>query len=112
MQNNSHIKNKVEAALNSVEGVQRATPKPFFYTRLLARLDTRPETGWERFSAFISRPVVAFACVCLVIVINAVIVFSDTTSSFSSSDKTELAVADEYTDVATSSLYDLENSKP
>lgn len=34
-----NIDKKIEETLNSLEGINRAEPKPFFYTRLKARME-------------------------------------------------------------------------
>jgi len=104
---NSSIDTKVEETLNSLENIQRAEPRPFFYTRLMARLSTA-QSGWEKFSGFIARPAVAFVGIFMVILINILAIYSN--SSTVSSDN-ELTPTEEYTQVATN-FYDMDNIKP
>ena len=42
---NNKINKEVEKTLNSLEGIKKAEVKPFFYTRLSARLNDEKEIG-------------------------------------------------------------------
>jgi hypothetical protein len=64
----------IERILDSLEGLQRATPRPYFFTRIKARLEKR-ENGWSGITHFISRPAYALAMVVFVIGINVWIVY-------------------------------------
>ena len=64
------LENRVNATLNSLDHVQRATPGPFFFTRVQARLNKEEKSSWEQIGSFIGRPQIAFAGLCLVIVLN------------------------------------------
>jgi hypothetical protein len=105
--NNNSIHNKVEETLNSLDSIKRAEPTPFFYTRLMARM-SRVESGWEKFSGFIARPAVALAGIFMVVMINAVAIYSNANTV---SSENELTPTEEYTQVATN-FYDMENIKP
>jgi len=70
MMSQENIQKKVDDALNSIEGIQRAAATPFFFTRLQARLQEK-ETIWEKISLLINRPAVAFATIAFVLVLNA-----------------------------------------
>ncbi|MEO6330330.1 MAG: hypothetical protein ABIO55_15455 [Ginsengibacter sp.] len=108
---NNSLKNKVDAALSSINHIKAATPSPFFYTRLLAKINNGKGTVWEKWSAFFLRPTVAFAALCFIIVVNAYVLYSKLGDDISSPDQTELASSDIYNDTVTA-LYDLENLKP
>jgi hypothetical protein len=69
------MEQKLETVLNSLDGIQRAKPTPYFYTRLRAKM-ARGERGWS-VAGLISRPAYALAMVCTVILINVWIVMSD-----------------------------------
>jgi hypothetical protein len=71
------MENKMESALNSLDGMKRATPAPYFFTRLRARM-SREDKDWGGVIGFISRPVYALTIVCVVLSINTWIVFKDT----------------------------------
>lgn len=64
------IDKRSEETLNSFEGMQRATPDPYFFTRLHARLQEKMPL-WESISNILSRPAVAFATISFVLVLNA-----------------------------------------
>ncbi|MDQ6755480.1 MAG: hypothetical protein M3004_00940 [Bacteroidota bacterium] len=110
MDNKLHIHNKAEKALSSLDNIQRATPTPFFYTRLMANLSTRAQTTWEKFGSFITHPSIAFAGICLIILINAMAAYSHLNTS-ATTDQSDVTVTEEYTQVATN-FYDYENIKP
>jgi hypothetical protein len=76
MKHKPDMENKLESALNSLDGIRRATPAPYFFTRLRARL-SREERDWGGVIGFISRPLYALAMVCIVVSINTWIVFKD-----------------------------------
>ncbi len=114
MQNDSLKNNsdnsRIENTLNSLGKVQCAEPKPFFYTRVVVRLNNAQQNTWERYSAFITRPSVAFSGILIIVVMNilaAWLYFNTSTVT----DQSEALVTDEYTQVA-SNFYDLENIKP
>ena len=109
MQNN--INKKIEDAMHSIDGIDKAQPKPFFFTRLEARME-KENNIWVKITSFVTRPVVAFVCICLVIMINAFVILSSSLSpKTSTKQSTELATIDEYTQINTT-LYDFENTKP
>jgi hypothetical protein len=111
MKDNLSIKNKIDAALNSVDNIERAAPSPFFYTKVMAKLRHAPTSLWERWSSFFLRPSIAFAAICMVVVLNVFVIYANITGSFSLNDQSEITLADEY-NVATTSLYDIENVNP
>jgi hypothetical protein len=106
--NDNNVDKNIDAALNSFDGANRAMPKPFLFTRLMARMNRAEENSWEKALRFIARPTVAIAGLCLVIGINAVVLFNNT-------GKTTVADqaynnTDEFsTNVA--SLYNFENTE-
>lgn len=65
---------KISSILNSLDGIERATPRPFFYTRLRARMDSATDMA-ERVLHFISRPAIGIAAIFLIIVINAFAIY-------------------------------------
>jgi hypothetical protein len=77
MKQKSDMENRLESALNSLDGIRRASPAPYFFTRLKAKM-TREERDWGGIVGIISRPLYALAIVGIVIFINSWIVFRDT----------------------------------
>jgi hypothetical protein len=106
-----NVNKKIEAAFDSLDQIHRAEPRPFLFTRIEARMRNERST-WGKISSFVARPVIAFACIFLVLVINAsVILFSNNSTSSLTQSGPELATADEYSQVS-STLYEFENPKP
>jgi len=64
------IEKRSEEALNSLDGIQRAVPAPYFFTRLQVRLREKI-TIWENITRFINRPAIAFATILFVLALNA-----------------------------------------
>ena len=97
--------------MRSLDGIEKASPRPFFFTRLEARLQ-RQKSRWEVVSSFLSKPVVAIACICLIIMINAMVIFSSTNLNGSTDQQNnEFATADEYNSIS-APLYEFLNSTP
>lgn len=105
-----NIQNHINATLESLEGIQRATPGPFFFTRVAARLQPNYEGSvWETISRLIARPAIAIGGLCIVILINALTVVKQSEQANAVNDSSELALVDEYS-IGSTSLYDYVNS--
>lgn len=108
------LSKKIEEALKSFDGIEKASPRPFFFARLEARMQNE-KSIWEQISSFVAKPMVAFACICLVVIINAAVIFSSSNSTNSTtnsiSQQNELATADEY-NLVSSNFYEFVNTKP
>ena len=105
------LNKKVDEIMQSMDGIKRAAPRPFLFTRLEARMQNERNV-WNKLTSFVARPVVAFACICFVLIINAMVILLSATSGNSLAPQgSELATADEYSQVSYN-LYDFENSKP
>ena len=112
MKENRSIQNKVEEAMQSLDGLQRATPGPFFFTRIQARLGKPEQSIWEVLSSFIARPVVAISVICFVLLLNGTVIFKQAeVSPVIGGDQPDISLAEEYT-LASSSFYDYENQEP
>jgi hypothetical protein len=61
---------RAEEALNSLDGIRRATSNPFLYTRIHERLSGN-QNKWARAANFIGRPVIAFTVTALFVGVNA-----------------------------------------
>jgi hypothetical protein len=80
MKQKPDMENKIESVLDSLDGIHRASPRPYFFARLQAKM-AKGERDWGGLIGFISRPVYALAMVCIVLSINTWIVFKDTDDS-------------------------------
>jgi hypothetical protein len=106
MKTTPDLKQKMEEALGCLDGIQRAEPRPFFYTRVMARLERQNRTMWESIGSFLARPVVAIAGLCVIVVLNVVALTRDESSLASS---TETLMTDNEYILASSSSFDYEN---
>lgn len=79
MNKDEHIKNLIEASINSTDGLNRATPKPFLITRINAKLITVADNNWEKIAAYIKKPVVFIPAFCLFILVNCWVIFNNNT---------------------------------
>ena len=108
MNDNNNIEKNIDDALNSFDGANKATPKPFLFTRLKARMNREENSTWEKAVRFIARPAVAVAGLCLIIGINAVVIFNNTSKTtvadqaYNNTDEFSSTVA---------SLYNFENTE-
>jgi hypothetical protein len=106
-----HLKKKIVETMQSLDGIEKASPRPFFFTRLEARMQ-KEKSSWEIISSFVARPAIVFAGICLIIMVNAAVIFSSSSFKKSSDQQTnELATADEYNSVS-ASMYEYVNATP
>ncbi len=112
MQQKTTIENKVNEALESLNGIRRASPGDHFYTRLVGRLQY-PETSlWEKITAFIARPAVAFSVFAAVLLSNGFAIFNKSShSSAAMADRNERTITEEYNQDFVA-FYDPENVAP
>ena len=105
------IGKKVEKTLESLDGMKRAEPQPFFYTRLIARLEREPKNIWELAGSILARPAVAIVGLCMILAFNIVILVQkeETTSNPTYVDAVQ---DDENIFASTNTTYDYENLEP
>ncbi|GAC1425352.1 MAG: hypothetical protein NVSMB7_01650 [Chitinophagaceae bacterium] len=101
-------KNEIEDILHSLDGLQKASPGAFFYTRVQARLQ-KEETGfWGNLASFLTKPAVALATLCLIFILNAAAFFYQKEASATGPEQNEQTLAEDYnTTLAANSYYDL-----
>lgn len=102
---------QIESILNSLEGIERSSPEPFFYTRLQARM--QPASSLiEKIIYIVSRPAVAFVTIAIIVLINTfAIVATNAESANDQVTSAEIATVDEYMQVS-ANLFDTEKSNP
>jgi hypothetical protein len=110
MNKKTDIETKVEQAMQSLDGMQSASPGPFFYTRVQARLSRVEKNIWEQVSSFVARPAVAFSFICLVVVMNGFVVFKQ--ESLVAKTEPEPVHYYEGVSIASNSFYDYEITEP
>ena len=109
------MNDKIEEILKSIDGIEKATVKPFLLTRVNARIkaaNALPENIWYRIAFYLKKPSVAFAAVLLLVLINIFVIKSnnqrrdlENTAKNKISQKYDFAIN-------VSVLYDLENQEP
>jgi hypothetical protein len=110
MKQQSDIEKRVEDALNSLDGIQRAEPQPWLFSRVKGRLLRKEEkTGWETISSFLSKPAVAIAGLFLILGLNGFLVFNQQSDSSVIAIQNELQPNDSESLIASSSSFDYEN---
>jgi len=107
------VETRVNATLNSLDAVQRATPGPFFFTRVQARLNREDRNSWEQISSFIGRPQIAFAGLCIVIVLNLwTILRQENLNNTARLDQSEQTSTEDYSVAANSFIYEENTELP
>jgi hypothetical protein len=76
MKSNKDIAQLAEQVMNSLDGIQRAETQPFFYTRLMARMEGGTINSWNRWMAYLGRPAVSLAVLVVFLMINGYLIFS------------------------------------
>ncbi len=84
----SNIEKKVEETLTSFDHAHRASANPFLFTRIMASLNAEEKSAWTVALRFLSRPVIAFATVLVIILINSLALYE-------SSETTQITVQEE-----------------
>ena len=110
MSTNTDISRRIEEALDSVADIRRAEPKPFFFTRVMARLAREEKSVWEIICRVVTRPAVALSSITLVLLLNFLVLFSE--SSDAEPEIAEMAMVDEYRMSNSLAGYDIENIQP
>lgn len=98
------MQNRINDILNSWDGVQRATVKPFLHTRVMARIAAQKEgkSGW--IPSLLARPAVALAMIFGVVILNGWLLFGHNGDMQAKPADSEQTVSALITD------YNLENS--
>jgi len=105
------IGKRVEKALESLDGIKRAEPQPFFYTRLKGRLERYEKNIWELAGSYLARPVVAVVSLCLILTFNIVILVQKEEATTTPGVAMDVTPDDENI-FASATTYDYENIEP
>jgi len=106
------IEKKAEKALESLDGIKRAEPQAFFYTRLIARLERDQKNIWELAGSFLARPAVAIVSLCLILAFNVVILVQKESTTTTPTYAIDVAQDDEGIFATANTTYDYENLEP
>jgi chaperone required for assembly of F1-ATPase len=74
--NNNALETRVNNALASLDGLTRATPNPYLYTRVKARLEEH-KSPWSKAARFLSQPAWAFSAAILFVSLNVWVAISN-----------------------------------
>lgn len=107
---NTNINNRVDAALNSLDDVKRATAKPYVLTRMNAKMQNSNSSIWDNALQFISKPMVALVCMLIIIAFNVLVISRNYNTSNTINEEQALTV-DEYNANITALNY-TENIEP
>lgn len=107
MGTNEHNNKKIDDAINSFDGAQKASPRPFLFTRLSARMYNAGESSWEKAGRVIARPAVVIAGLLLILAINAMVLFSNNKKI----DTTDQAYTTDAYNTTVATLYNFENGE-
>ena len=114
MKHNDEIEKRVQEVLNSLDGIRRAKPEPWLFSRIKARLsreEAEEKTVWGALGSFLSRPGVAIAGLCVIMLFNGVLLLNQPAkiSPSAIAAQSEQAPSDSESFIASSSSFDFEN---
>jgi hypothetical protein len=110
MKQQREIEKRVEEALSSLDGIQRAAPQPWLFSRVKGRLLKREEkTRWETIGSFLSKPAVAITGLFLILGLNGILLFNQQSDSAVVAVQNEIQPNDSESLIASSSSFDYEN---
>lgn len=111
MSTKSTIENQIETALSSLDNLARAEVPNFFTGKVMNKLkDETRRSFMDTWVSWLLRPQVAFAALCLIILLNVFAVVYNLDNG-KAADQTNIAISDAYTQNTSTSFY-LENVKP
>lgn len=87
---------RIDAILDSLEGMERAMPAPFLHTRLTARMERERSGGWSRAMELLSRPAVAIGLSLLFVLLNGTVLFPDAGGTSEPATENAMAVLQDY----------------
>jgi len=78
MDKSQHIENQVERTLASLDGISRASANPYLYSKIRQKMLHSADTDspWARIQLFLSKPVIAFSLICMLLIVNVFFVRS------------------------------------
>jgi hypothetical protein len=114
MNRQTDIGKRVEKALESLDGIQKAEPQPYFFTRLKARLERDNKSVWEMIGSFLARPAIAIVGLCLILALNVFILIQKETATTTSQPYADNMPAQEDENIfaTATNAYDYENLEP
>ena len=82
MKRDVQMNEEIDAVLNSIDGINRAEAPPFFYTRLLAKMEEKPQqTTLDKILLLLTRPVMAVSILSVFLTLNIFAIYAMSTSA-------------------------------
>ncbi|MFN0082932.1 MAG: hypothetical protein ACKVOM_10485 [Ferruginibacter sp.] len=107
------INSRIDITMQSIDGIEKAAPKPFLLTRINAALeDTANDTVWSKIAYYFKKPVIAAFAILLLVLINILVI--RTSNATPDKDSVSLRTGPQKYDFAinVSVVYDIENQEP
>ncbi len=104
---------KIDTTLKSIDGITKASPKPFLLTRVNAALNnTATESVWSQIAFYLKKPLVAGFAIFILVLVNIIVIKS--INGDTEADNIAKSVTSQKYDFAinVSVLYDIENPEP
>ncbi len=79
MQTESHHEVNIDLILDSLHGIQSAQPRPFLYTRVMARMERDRSNPWVKAWNFVSTPAITVSIITCLLIMNLYTVYQRTT---------------------------------
>jgi hypothetical protein len=108
MKQRKDIEKRVEETLDSLDGIQRAEPQPWLFSRVKGRLMQEEKTAWGAVGSFLARPAIAIAGLCFILMLNGFLVFNQEKKSSTILTSQNEQPLDSESLVASSSSFDYE----
>jgi len=102
---------EIERTLHSFDNIKKAEANSFLFTRIKARI-RKNDNVWERALSFMSRPVIAFSIVLLIMAVNAWALWSTNLQENLATENNNGAtseLASQYNNVSSVNNYDFSN---
>ncbi len=77
MQHKEDLQKEIERTLNSFDGASRAQASPFFYTRLIGRMESGNISIWNRWVEFLARPAVSLGILFVFLLMNGYLILNN-----------------------------------
>ena len=104
---------KIDGILKSIDGIAKASPKPFLLTRINAELNNAvAETVWSKVAFYLKKPMVSGFSILLLVLINIFAIKSIKTGNEKENIAKSISAQKYDFAINVSVLYDIENQEP
>lgn len=104
---------KIDAALQSINVLAKASPQPYLLTRINARMNNATtETVWSQIAFYLKKPLVSGAAILLLLFLNFIVIKNINEHSEKENIAKNAASQKDDFAINVSVLYDVENLEP